>query len=259
MTGVLTLGGLTLAVVLAIMFLLWLLSLAKRDASIVDPFWPAGFVIIAWVALWWTESPTERAWLLVAMTTIWGLRLSGFLLWRNWGKPEDYRYAEMRDKHGERFVFVSLLTVFTLQGVLMWIVSWPVQFGQLEAGTSLGLLDGVGVVIWLIGVFFESVGDHQLARFKARPENRGKVLDRGLWRYTRHPNYFGDFCVWWGLYLVATSGGAWWTAVGPLLMSFLLLRFSGVSLLESTIVDRRPGYRSYIQRTNAFFPGPPSE
>jgi steroid 5-alpha reductase family enzyme len=181
------------------------------------------------------------------------------LLVRNWGEEEDYRYAEMRQKHGERFVFVSLLTVFTLQGVLMWIVSWPVQFGQLETVSSLGVLDAVGVVIWSVGVLFDAVGDHQLARFKARPENRRKVLDSGLWRYTRHPNYFGDFCVWWGLYLVATSGGAWWTAVGPLLMSYLLLRFSGVSLLESTIVSRRPEYRSYIERTNAFFPGRPRE
>ncbi len=252
-------GAINLATMLGIMLVLWLLSLFKRDASIVDPFWPAGFVISAWRTVWLADPPGARPWLLVGMTTVWGLRLSGFLLWRNWGEPEDYRYAEMRQKHGSRFVFVSLLTVFALQGLLLWIVSWPVQFGQLAVDTSLGVLDLLGIALWSVGVFFEAVGDFQLARFKSRPENRGRVLDTGLWRYTRHPNYFGDFCVWWGIYLVATSGGAWWTAVGPFLMSYLLFRFSGVALLESTIVERRPPYRSYIARTNAFFPGRPRD
>ena len=259
MAEFLGLGSLNLGVVLGIMFLLWLVSLAKKDASIVDPFWPVGFVVIAWVTLCSIDAPTLRGWLLVGMTTIWGARLGIFLLWRNWGEPEDYRYAAMREKHGDRFMFVSLLTVFMLQGILMWIVSWPVQFGQLGGSAPIGLLDVLGVLLWAVGLFFEAVGDQQLARFKADPGNQGRVLDSGLWRYTRHPNYFGDFCVWWGLFLVATSGGAWWTAIGPLIMSYLLLRFSGVSLLESTIVDRRPAYRSYIERTNAFFPGRPRE
>ena len=250
-------SGLNLGVVLGLMFALWLLSLLRKDASIVDPFWGAGFVVIAWVTSMLVESQSDRSWLLVALTTIWGLRLTGFLLWRNLGKPEDYRYAEMRQKHGQRFPIVSLMTVFMLQGVLMWLVSWPVQFGQMSVAASFGLLDAAGVVLWATGMLFETVGDYQLSRFKSDPSNRGQVLDTGFWRYTRHPNYFGDFCVWWGLYLIAASAGVWWTVVGPLLMSYLLLRFSGVSLLESTIVDRRPSYRSYIERTNAFFPGPP--
>jgi steroid 5-alpha reductase family enzyme len=152
---------------------------------------------------------------------------------------------------------VSLLTVFGLQGFLLWIISMPIQIGPFSPSEApLGWLDSLGVGIWAVGVFFESVGDWQLARFKSEPANRGKVMDRGLWAYTRHPNYFGDFCVWWGLYLVAAAGGAWWTVFGPLLMSFFLLKVSGVAMLERTITDRRPDYVDYIKRTNAFFPGP---
>ncbi len=261
MTQILEVGGRNLAVVIGLMLLLWLVSLVKRDSSIVDPFWGAGFVVIAWMTFLWTDGEAAgwRAAMIVGLTTAWGVRLSVFLQWRNWGQPEDFRYAAMREKHGPRYPIVSLLTVFLLQGVLMWIVSWPVQFGQLGAGGSLKMLDIFGVLLWAVGLVFESVGDYQLTRFKSDPTNRGKVLETGLWRYTRHPNYFGDFCVWWGLYLVATGAGAWWTAVGPLLMSYLLLRFSGVAHLERTIVERRPEYRAYIERTNAFFPGRPRE
>jgi steroid 5-alpha reductase family enzyme len=162
----------------------------------------------------------------------------------------------MRERHGRRFPLVSLVTVFGLQGLLMWAVSLPVQAGQL--GTApIGWLDAVGVAIWGVGLFFETVGDFQLARFKADPANRGKVMDGGLWRYTRHPNYFGDFMVWWGIYLVAVAGGAWWTVVGPLVMTALLVRYSGAGLLEKTITRRRPEYAEYIRRTSGFFPLPP--
>ncbi len=162
----------------------------------------------------------------------------------------------MRDKHGPRFWLVSLASVFWLQAILMWLVAWPIQFGQRPDGGALGWLDFAGCILWAVGFVFESAGDIQLAKFKADPSNRGRVMDRGLWRYTRHPNYFGNFCVWWGLYLIATSGGVWWTVHGPLLMSFLLLKVSGVALLEKTITERRPEYRDYAARTNAFFPGP---
>ncbi len=251
--------GLTnLAVILACMVALWGVSLFKKDASIVDPFWAMGFVIIAWTSYTlFASEPADRALLIVVLTTLWGLRLCLYLLWRNWGAGEDYRYTEMREKHGDRFWIVSLFTVFLLQGVLMWIVSWPVQYGQTVSGNAIGWIDYLGVTLWVVGFVFESVGDYQLARFKSDPSNKGQVLDSGLWRYTRHPNYFGDFCVWWGLYAVSVSAGAWWTLPAPLLMSFLLMKFSGAALLESTITDRRPAYAEYIRKTPAFFPGKP--
>jgi steroid 5-alpha reductase family enzyme len=143
-----------------------------------------------------------------------------------------------------------------LQGVLAWIVSLPL----LAAANSLKpltTLDYVGVLVVLFGTWFESIGDMQLARFKADPANRGKVMDTGLWRYTRHPNYFGEFCVWWGFYLLAIAAGGGWSLPGPLLMSVLLLKVSGVTMLEKDIGERRPGYREYSQRTNTFFPGKP--
>jgi len=251
---------LTLGVVFGLMWLLWVVSLVKRDASIVDPFWGAGFAVVAWVAAAWHDFQGPRTLLLVGLTTAWGLRLSLHLLIRNRGEGEDYRYRAMRDKHGPRFWWVSGFTVFGLQAAIMWIVSWPIQFGgglTTSSSPGLGWLDFAGLAVWLIGFAFESVGDYQLAKFKSDAANRGRVLDSGLWRYTRHPNYFGDFCVWWGLFLVAAGGGAWWTILSPLLMSFLLIKVSGVSMLEKTISNRRPEYEAYIRRTSAFFPWPP--
>jgi steroid 5-alpha reductase family enzyme len=172
------------------------------------------------------------------------------------GKGEDARYRQMREYFGPRFWLLSLPVVFWLQAVLTIVVSLPLVGGQFSS-RSFWWLDGAGALVWLVGLLFESIGDWQLSRFKANPANRGKVLDQGLWRYTRHPNYFGDFLVWWGLFLVAAAGGAWWTVVGPLVMSWLLIRVSGVTLLEKTITSRRPGYAEYQRRTSAFFPLPP--
>lgn len=248
----------TLVSLMFIMLVLWLVATARQDSSIVDPFWGAGFVIVAWLAWRLNGEASWRSVLLTLLTTVWGLRLSLFLLWRNRGHGEDRRYAAMRAHHGSQFWWVSLFTVFLLQGAILWFVSLPVQVAMVRnTGVPFAWLDAVGVVLWGSGLFFETVGDWQLARFKADAGNTGRVMDRGLWRYTRHPNYFGDLCVWWGLYLVATSGGAWWTIASPLLMSFLLLRVSGVTLLERTIVERRPEYAAYQEQTNAFFPGPP--
>lgn len=248
----------TSVAVLVAMLALWFVSLARRDASIADVFWGTGFVLVGWVA-WWQNSPVgPRVLLLVGLTTLWGLRLSLHLLKRNLKHGEDRRYAAMRASHAGRFWWVSLLTVFLLQGAILWFVSLPIQIaGWKNEPTPLGWLDAAGVASWAIGLFFETVGDWQLARFKANPSNSGQVMDRGLWRYTRHPNYFGDFCVWWGLYLIGVAGGAGWTLGSPLLMSWLLMRVSGVTLLEQTITDRRPQYAEYQARTNAFFPGPP--
>lgn len=237
----------------------WLVSRIRRDASIVDIGWGPGFAAIALVGFGLAGGWAGRRWLVLVLTAIWGLRLGAYLWWRNHGQPEDYRYQAMRRHHGERFAWVSLYTVFGLQGAVMWIVSLPVQMAQIAPTPShWTALDLLGIGLWLVGVTFESVGDWQLARFKADPANRGQVMDRGLWRYTRHPNYFGDFCVWWGLFAIAlATPGAWWTAIGPALMSFMLMRVSGVPMLERNMTRRRPGYAEYVARTSAFFPWPP--
>ena len=256
MTGILLTNAGGLAV---LMTALWGLSLVLRDASIVDPFWGLGFAVVAWTSAVVADSLGTEGAVLVALTTVWGLRLTAYLSWRNLGKGEDFRYRAMRKRWGERFPLVSLGTVFLLQGALLWVVSLPVQLGQDPGpGEKLEWLGGAGIALWAVGLFFETVGDAQLARFKAVPANEGHVLDSGLWRYTRHPNYFGDFCVWWGLFLVAAALGApWWTGVGPVLMSVLLVRVSGVALLERSLSRRKPGYEEYVRRTSAFFPRPP--
>ncbi|HEV7280296.1 MAG TPA: DUF1295 domain-containing protein [Pirellulaceae bacterium] len=251
----------TIALLLAGLLLascgVWLVSLLRRDAGVADVFWGAGFVLVAGAACAFDGACDARDLLLAAFASIWGLRLAAHILWRNGGEAEDRRYRAMRAHHGERFWWVSLFTVFLLQAGLLWFVALPLQVAiLLDDSRPLFWLDGVGAGVWAVGLFFEAVGDWQLAAFKSRQENDGRVMDRGLWRYTRHPNYFGDFCVWWGLYLIAAAGGAWWTIASPIVMSFLLLRVSGVTLLESDISERRPQYRDYQTRTNAFFPGP---
>jgi steroid 5-alpha reductase family enzyme len=244
--------------VAALMVALWLASIPLRDVSIVDPAWGPAFVLVAVVAALTADGCLGRRWLLAAMTGVWGLRLGMYLLVRKLGdRSEDRRYAAMRERRGAAFVPWSLVMIFGLQGLLVLIVSLPVQVAAGRGG-SLSAAVIPGVLLWLIGVGFESVGDEQLRRFKARPDSKGQVMDRGLWRYTRHPNYFGDFCVWWGLWLVAlTAGGTWWTFIGPVVMSILLIRVSGAGLLEKDIGDRRPGYADYVRRTSGFFPLPP--
>jgi steroid 5-alpha reductase family enzyme len=242
------------AIIAAVMLILWLLSLRLRDASIVDIFWGLGFVVIAWNTQAWTDGGS-RASLLVTLTTLWGLRLGAYLAWRNIGKGEDARYRAMRTHHGERFWWVSLLTVFALQGSVMWLISLPVQVGQTVSG-EVGVIGLMGVAVWLVGFLFESIGDLQLARFKSDPGNAGKVMDRGLWRYTRHPNYFGNALIWWGLFLVAATVPTLWIVISPLLMTFLLLKVSGVALLEKSLASRSAEYRQYVERTSAFIPWP---
>ena len=247
-----------IGVIILLMVSLWVISLILRDVSIVDPFWGTGFVVVAWLSVLINTNSNERPVLLAILTTLWGLRLSVYLLARNWGHGEDRRYVVMREHHGPQFWWVSLFTVFLLQGVILWFVSLPLQIVPAMNSTDpLGWLDLAGIIIWTVGFLFETIGDWQLAQFKRDPANAGRVMDRGLWRYTRHPNYFGDICVWWGMYLVAAAGGAGWTILSPVLMSFFLMRVSGVTLLESTIVDRRPDYAAYKARTNALFPGAP--
>ena len=246
-----------LAAIALICVVLWLVSLIRRDASIVDIFWGIGFVVVAWLTFTTSAVSELKAVFLALMVTTWGLRLAGYLAWRNIGKDEDYRYAAMRQRHGSRFPIVSLITVFGLQGLLMWVISLPIQVGIPDA-ESWNAIATVGLVLWSIGWLFETIGDYQLARFKAQASNKGRVMSEGLWRYTRHPNYFGDFLVWWGFYLVAAKPDSfWWTIIGPLIMSFLLIRVSGVRLLENSLRDRVAGYKEYVRNTSPFFPLPP--
>ena len=245
-----------LLVILAAAVAGWYWSYRQHNVNIVDSLWPLLFLLAGVVYALAVEAPGPRTGLLLALLAVWSLRLCVYLSWRNWGETEDKRYAEMREHHGERFPMVSLYKVFLLQGVIAWIVSLPLLAAIAGRG-AMGFLDFLGVVLWLMGMVFEAGGDWQLARFKADPDNKGKVLNRGLWRYTRHPNYFGDFCVWWGFFLLALAAGGWWSFIGPLIMSVLLMRVSGVTLTEKTIEERRPAYREYQQNTNAFFPGAP--
>jgi steroid 5-alpha reductase family enzyme len=245
--------------IVALMLVTWTISVVITNASIVDIVWGLGFVVVAWVVRLTGDDGLEaRQWLLVAMTTVWGLRLGGYLFWRNHGAGEDYRYRAMRKRWGPNFRWISLGTVFGLQGLLMWIVSLPVQIGQTDATPGIGAIAIIGIVVWLVGLFFEVVGDAQLARFKADPANAGVVMDRGLWKYTRHPNYFGDACVWWGIALVAAETGTGaWGLIGAVVMTVLLRRVSGVTLLERSLVKRRAGYVEYVARTSPFVPRPP--
>ena len=256
MTGPLDLLLPALAAALSLMTGVWLLSLARRDASIVDVFWGLGFVLVAWLAHWLAPAETPRKTLVAGLVTLWGVRLALYILWRNWGQGEDFRYRAMRERHGRQFAWRSLFVVFWLQGVILWIVSSPIlQAVASPRPAALEWLDMLGVAVFAAGILFESVGDLQLARFKADPAHRGKVLQRGLWRYTRHPNYFGDALVWWGLSLIAlATPQSLWILVSPLLMTFLLMRVSGVALLEKTLRDTKPAYRDYVSRTNTFFP-----
>ena len=251
------LAGLAPIAVLAL--LTWIASLVRRDASLVDRMWSlmiAGPTIVYAVQTSWTGT---RAIAVLVLVLVWGVRLSAYITWRNWGHGEDRRYREIRRRNEPGFAFKSLYLIFALQMVLAWIVSAP-TLAALAGGRGFGALDFAGIAVALAGFLFEAIGDAQMAAFKRDPANRGRVMDRGLWRYTRHPNYFGETCFWWGIWLVALGAGgaaAIWTVLSPALMTMLLLKVSGVALLEKDIVERRPAYRDYIVRTNAFIPGPP--
>ncbi|MCY4658571.1 MAG: DUF1295 domain-containing protein [Acidobacteria bacterium] len=239
----------------------WLLSVARRDAGIVDVAWGLGFLAAAWAYRGSAEVATSRQVLVLVLLHLWGLRLALHLLRRNWGSPEDRRYRRMRERGGGSFWWASLFKVFWLQAVLAWMVAAPVGVALLaEVPATLGGLDGLGIALVAVGLLFEAGGDWQLARFRRDPANRGRVCDRGFWRYTRHPNYFGDAVVWWGFFaFAAATPDGWWSAVGPLLMTVLLVRVSGVAMLEPDLQRSKPGYRAYVARTSQFFPWPPRE
>ncbi|MGA1361879.1 MAG: DUF1295 domain-containing protein [Ilumatobacteraceae bacterium] len=244
--------------IVTVMLTTWVISVMIKNASIVDIVWGLGFVVVAWTVRLTVDGDPARQNLLTLLVTLWGLRLALYLGRRNIGHGEDFRYVLMRRKHGARFPFVSLYTVFAFQGALMWVVSLPVQLGQADDGVSVGPLAVIGVLLWMVGFLFETVGDAQLARFKKDPANAGKVMDRGLWSLTRHPNYFGDAVQWWGIGIVAAEAGtAAVGLIGPVVMTFLLTRVSGVPMLEHSMAKRRPGYEDYVRRTSAFLPRPP--
>jgi steroid 5-alpha reductase family enzyme len=245
-----------LVAVLGMMTVVWLASLVRRDASVVDVFWGLGFVVAAWVyALARGAEPSLRGDVVTGLVTLWGLRLSLYVLWRNWGEGEDYRYREMREKSPGSFPFRSLLTVFWLQGGLLWCISTPLLQAQRPGPEFPAPLDWIGLALFVMGFTFEAGGDWQLARFKADPANAGKVMDRGFWRYTRHPNYFGDAVVWWSFLCFAlATPRSLWTVYSPVVMTVLLMSVSGVTLLERRLRNTKPAYRRYAQETNAFFP-----
>ena len=247
-----------LGATLAMMFALWLASLRLRDASIVDRFWGIAFVLQAWV---WLVASGNRGWLaivLAVMVSLWGLRLSWHIHSRNRGHGEDGRYASMREEHGERFWWYSLFSVFVLQALIAWVVAAPLLAVMANPQPENGIVWVVaGVAVWALGFFFEAVSDWQLARFKGDPSNEGQLLTSGLWSLSRHPNYFGDACLWWGYWLVAVSvPGGWQSFFGPLLMTLLIRYVSGVTLLEKEQVRKHPEYADYIRETPAFIPWP---
>jgi steroid 5-alpha reductase family enzyme len=244
--------------VLSLMVVMWLISLALKNSSIVDIFWGTGFVLIAWLTfLLFPEGYLPRKILSVLLVSIWGLRLSIHIFLRNKGKGEDFRYQKWRNEAGPSWWYRSFFKVFLLQGILMWIISLPVVAAQVSPNGPLSILDYFGVAVWIIGFYFEAAGDFQLAQFKSNPENKGRVLNNGVWKYSRHPNYFGDAFQWWGFFILALSAGYWWTLISPVIMTLLLIRVSGVALLEKTLKETKPGYREYVENTSAFIPMPP--
>jgi steroid 5-alpha reductase family enzyme len=248
------------AVTFAYVTAVWVLSVVLRNASIIDIGWGLGFVLLGSLYHVALDGWGGRRVLVATLVLIWGLRLSGYLLWRSWGKGEDFRYKQSRDEDPDSFLWKSYFRVFLVQGFALWVISQPLRAAQQSPTPDhLTAFDIIGTAVFAIGFLFESIRDYQLARFKANPANDGKVMDRGLWRYTRHPNYFGDATLWWGFFLIAAGAGdGWLTIYSPLLMTFVLLRISGVRLLERTLKQTKPAYDNYTRRTSAFFPWPPS-
>ena len=240
--------------VTAVAVVSWMYSVLRSNVSIVDSLWSLMMLLCLLVYLSFAGPGGPRSLPVLIMLALWALRLSAYITIRNHGQPEDRRYRAIRRNNEPGFQFKSIYIVFLLQAFLAWVICLP-ALAAVSAQTVHGPLDYAGFALWLTGMFFQVVGDYQLTRFRSQPGNQSQVLKTGLWRYTRHPNYFGEALLWWGFYLIALSAGAWWAIVSPLFMTFLLLRVSGVALLEKDIPKRRPAYLEYIRNTNAFFPG----
>ncbi len=241
-------------IIFILVTLLWLWSIIITNVSIVDIFWGLGFIIVNTFYFFKSENPTTRHYIVLTLVAIWGLRLAGYLAWRNIGKGEDYRYQEFRKNYGsKRYWWISYFQTFLLQGALLLIISLPLLAINVS-NYELNYLDYIAILIWCVGFTFEAGGDYQLARFKKNPENKGKVLNTGFWKYTRHPNYFGDATIWIAYALFCIASGNYWQVIGTVIMIFFLIKVSGVALLEKTLKTTKPQYREYIEKTNAFFP-----
>ena len=247
-------GGLAVAVIAFAG--LWLVSLATRNAGIVDVFWGPGFVVVGGFYLASSASAAGiRAWVVFVLTTLWAVRLAAHIGVRNAGAGEDFRYRTWREQAGRSFWWVSLFKIFLLQAAVLWIVSSPLLLAHTAgARANLSSFDLVGLALFGLGFAVETAADWQLVRFKRDPTNKGRILTTGLWRRSRHPNYFGEAVLWWGLGLLALPTGGWLAFVGPAMITFLLMKVSGVAMLDAALADRRPGYAAYIESTPAFFP-----
>jgi steroid 5-alpha reductase family enzyme len=244
-------------VVLLYMTAWFLLALWRRRNDLADIAWGGGFIAAALSAGWLQTGGTPRARLVILMVILWGVRLAVHIGLRNLGRGEDERYRKWREEWGRRWLLRSFLQVFLLQGVLLYLISLPVMAVVLAKPSPWTWLDGLGLAVWTAGFFFEAVGDFQLAQFKKKPGSRGRIIQHGLWRYSRHPNYFGEVTLWWGIYLMALSTpGGWMTIIGPLTITILILKVSGIPLLEKKYVNNA-AFQEYARRTSAFFPLPP--
>jgi steroid 5-alpha reductase family enzyme len=257
----LSLAASNLALTMGLMVVLWAVSLALRDSSIADIYWGMGLVVSAWFTWLVSEGAAPRRTLVLTLVSLWGLRLSGYILWRNWG-VEDPRYARLRkhvEEKGGNYALHSLKHVYLLQGFFMWLTALVLVFSiSVDAPVGLGLPARAGLGLCVLGLAFESVADLQLARFRSDPASAGRVMDGGLWRYSRHPNYFGEACVWVGFFLVALDNPAGLvTVVSPAVVLYALLGPTGVGLVERRMLKKRPDFEAYVRRTSAFFPRPP--
>lgn len=236
----------------------WLVSLARNNVTHVDSMWSLFFCLTAYTTVLLIAGLSARAEIVIALVTIWALRLCIYLTRRNWGPHEDHRYAKIRKNNEPHFWLKSIYIIFGLQVLLAWVISVSL-YAAIDSNVPIKPLDYFAIALFVFGFIWEILADKQLSKFKTNAKNKEKVLNTGVWRYSRHPNYFGECCIWWSFYLFSLATGAWWTIISPLLMTLLLLKVSGVSLLEKTIVNRRPAYAEYMRNTNAFIPGLPKE
>lgn len=252
-----------LALIVVVMLALWVIALKLKDVSFIDGVWGLGMVLLAGATFLQTDGDPLRKGLLTGLCAVWGIRLGVHLLkrWRAHGPDRRYQaLLKSRANKGQGFAPASLMFVFLPQAVLLWLTCLPVQLGQVAATPAVGWIGWTGAALALFGIVFETMADAQLSAFKRDPDSKGKVLDTGLWRYTRHPNYFGDACVWWGLWLVAaeTLPGLF-AILGPIFLTFTLTKWSGAPTTEGGMHKSRPGYADYVKRTSGFFPLPPKK
>jgi steroid 5-alpha reductase family enzyme len=247
------------AVIVCYMSVWFIIAQTGKRNDVADVAWGTGFIVTAVTSMILSKSVSPRGYLVLLLVLFWGIRLAVHIHMRNRGKPEDRRYKKWREEWGKHGVIRAYVQVFVLQGLLMVIISLPVTHVILFGQTSLSIIDLLGILVWMTGYAFEVIGDYQLLQYKKDPSSRGKIMKTGLWRYTRHPNYFGEVTLWWGMYVIAFSvSNGWMTIAGPLTITFLILKVSGIPLLEEKYKDN-PEFQTYKRRTSAFFPLPPGK